>query len=127
ESGSYGQFMSAVTEDDAIGLGDRGLQVLQLEESVNIRANLGLVEVTGKTVRVELSAFPAESRVTPKLELTLQPNEFRQLNSVLKTLNAGTTYNARVTLRVVGGDGKIVAYGSAVDNLTQDPTYIPGQ
>jgi hypothetical protein len=127
EEGSYGQFMSAVTEDEAIGLGDRGVQILQMEQSSNIRSNLGIVEVTGKAVRVELSAFPAESRVTPRVEVTLQPNEFRQFNQVLKSLNAGTTYNARVSLRVVGGDGKIVAYGSAVDNLTQDPTYIPGQ
>ena len=127
EEGSYGQFMAAVTEDDAIGLGDRPVQVLQMEQSRNIRSNLGIVEVTGKPVRVEISAYPAESRVTPRVELTLQPNEFRQINQVLSALNAGTTYNARIALRVVGGDGKIVAYGSAVDNLTQDPTYIPGQ
>jgi hypothetical protein len=127
EEGSYGQFMAAVTEEDAIGMGDRAMQVLQMEQSSNIRSNLGVVEVTGKPVRVEITAFPAESRVTPRLELNLQPNEFRQLNEVLKTLNAGTTYNARVSVRVIGGDGKIVAYGSAVDNLTQDPTFIPGQ
>ncbi|MCA1734046.1 MAG: hypothetical protein LC732_10650, partial [Acidobacteria bacterium] len=127
EEGSYGQFMAAVTEDDAIGLGDRAVQVLQMEQSSNIRSNLGIVEVTGKEVRVEISAYPAESRVTPKVVITLGPNEFRQYNAVLRTLNAGTTYNARIALRVVGGDGKIVAYGSAVDNLTQDPTYIPGQ
>ncbi len=119
--------MAAVTEEDAIGLGDRAMQVLQLEQSSNIRSNLGIVEVTGKEVRVELSAFPAESRVTPRVEFTLKPNEFRQFNQILKTLNAGTTYNARVALRVVGGDGKIVAYGSTVDNMTQDPTFIPGQ
>jgi hypothetical protein len=127
EEGSYGQFMAAVTEDDAIGLGDRAVQVLQMEQSSNIRSNLGIVEVTGKSVRVEISAYPAESRVTPRVEITLGPNEFRQYNAVLRTLNAGTTYNARIALRVIGGDGKIVAYGSAVDNLTQDPTYIPGQ
>ncbi len=126
EAGSYGQFMAAVTEDDAIGLGDRAVQVLQLEQSSNIRTNLGIVEVTGKEVRIELTAFPAESRVTPKMEFTLKPNEFRQINAVLKTLNAGTTYNARIALRVVGGDGKIVAYGSAVDNLTPGSDVHPG-
>ncbi|HEY0593310.1 MAG TPA: hypothetical protein VGF40_16175, partial [Thermoanaerobaculia bacterium] len=127
ESGSYGQFMAAVTEEEAIGLGDRAMQVLQLEQSSNIRSNLGIVEVTGKEVRVELTAFPAESRVMPRVEITLAPNEFRQFNQILRSLNAGTTYNARIALRVVGGDGKIVAYGSTVDNMTQDPTFIPGQ
>jgi hypothetical protein len=127
EEGSYGQFMAAVTEEEGIGLGDRAVQVLQMEQSSNIRSNLGLVEITGKPVRVEISAFPAESRVSPRVELNLGANEFRQLNAVLRTLNAGTTYNARIAVRVIGGDGKIVAYGSAVDNQTQDPTYIPGQ
>lgn len=127
ETGSYGQFMAAVTEEEAIGLGDRATQVLQLEQSSAVRSNLGIVEVTGKPVRIELTAFPAESRVTPRIELTLKANEFRQLNQVLKGLNAGTTYNARVALRVIDGEGKIVAYGSTVDNMTQDPTFIPGQ
>ncbi len=36
-------------------------------------------------------------------------------------------YNARITLRVVDGDGKISAYGSVIDQTTQDPTYVPAQ
>ncbi|HUP64503.1 MAG TPA: hypothetical protein VM557_04420, partial [Thermoanaerobaculia bacterium] len=127
EAGTLGQFIPAVTEAQAIGMGDRAMQVLQMEESASIRSNLGVVEVSGKPVRIELTAHAAESRVTPRVELTLQPNEFRQLNQVLRALNIGTTYNARISLRVIGGDGKLAAYASAIDNKTQDPTYIPGQ
>lgn len=127
DAGTYGQFIPAVTEAQAFGLGDRPMQVLQMEESANFRTNLGIVEVTGAPVQVELTAHVAESRVTPRVQLTIQGNEFRQLNQVLKSLNVGNTYNTRVALRVIGGQGKIVAYGSAVDNKTQDPTFVPGQ
>ncbi|HVR42540.1 MAG TPA: hypothetical protein VMS56_03760 [Thermoanaerobaculia bacterium] len=127
EDGTFGQFISAVTEEQAIGLGDRPMQVLQMEESAKVRTNLGLVEVTGQPVLIEITAHPAESRVSPTIQLNLAGNEFRQLNQVLRILNAGTTYNARVSLRVIGGNGRIAAYGSAIDNSTQDPTYVPGQ
>src|SRR5205823_5771975 len=30
-------------------------------------------------------------------------------------------------LHIVDGDGKISAYGSVIDQVTQDPTYVPAQ
>jgi len=58
---------------------------------------------------------------------TLAANEFRQLNSVLTLMGVPSAFNARVTVQVVSGTGRIAAYGSVVDNLTQDPTYVPSQ
>ena len=60
-------------------------------------------------------------------DVTLAPNEFRQLGSILSSLNAGNTYNARIIVRVTSGSGRVTAYGSVVDNLTSDPTYVPAQ
>ena len=127
ENGTVGQFIPAVTSDDAVGIGDRAIQVLQMEESPNIRSNLGVVEVMGQAVTLEISGFAAESRTTPRVQVQLGANEFRQFNQILRSLNVGNTYNARLSVRVVGGQGRIAAYGSAVDNRTQDPTYVPGQ
>ena len=36
-------------------------------------------------------------------------------------------YNARVAVKVVSGEGRVTAYGSAIDQITQDPTYVPAQ
>ena len=36
-------------------------------------------------------------------------------------------YNGRVSVRVIGGTGRVAAYGSVVDNRTVDPTYVPSQ
>jgi len=126
-NGTYGQFIPAVTEADAVGVGGRTLQVQQLEESDRFRTNLGIAEVTGKPVTVEITAIVPDSLVAPKREITLQANQFTQITQVLRSMGLTDVYNGRITLRVVGGEGKITAYGSMVDNLTQDPTYVPAQ
>jgi hypothetical protein len=125
--GTYGQFIPAVRPDEGVGAGERSLQILQIEESERFRTNLGLVEVSGRPVIVEISAVVPESRVIPRVQVSLAANEFRQLNSVMKSLNLPATYNGRLSARVVSGAGRLTAYASMVDNATQDPTYVPAQ
>lgn len=127
KGGTFGQFIPGVTPPEGIGAGDRPLQILQLEQSQNFRSNLGLDELTGNPVKVRVSLFLPDSKVTPSTEVDLQPNEFRQLNGVIGGMNPGNTYNARITVEVIGGTGRVTAYGSVVDNATQDPTYVPAQ
>lgn len=128
ESGTYGQFIPAVNPESSIGMGDRPLQVLQLEESERFRSNLGLVETSGQTVTVEISTLVPGRATSPILVQSLKANEFVQLNSVISNrLGIENAYNARVTIRVIGGTGKVAAYASIIDNLTQDPTYVPSQ
>jgi hypothetical protein len=126
-SGTYGQFIPAVTADQAIGVADRSLEVLQVEESERFRTNLGIAEVSGSNARVEVTAYVPDAKTTPTMTVNLQPHQFTQLTSVLSKMGIGTTYNARLSLRVVSGSGRITAYGSVIDNKTQDPTYVPAQ
>ena len=125
--GTFGQFIPAVTPAEGVGLGDAPLQVLQLEQSPNFRSNLGLNELTGNAVTVNVAAILPDSKTSPSTDVMLAPNEFRQLGSILSSLNAGNTYNARIIVRVTSGSGRVTAYGSVVDNLTSDPTYVPAQ
>ena len=124
--GTYGQFIGAVTPADAVGKGGRTLNVLQVEDSTRYRTNLGIAEVSGKPATVEVSVFLPDAKVVPKLQIPLAANEYRQFR-VLQQLGVGTAYNARITIRVVDGEGKIAAYGSVIDMQTQDPTYVPAQ
>jgi len=124
--GTFGQFINAVTPFDAVGKADRSLQILQVEDSVRYRTNLGLAEVSGREANVEITVFLPDSKVSPKLSFTLQPNEFRQLG-IIRDLGLGNIYNARISVRVTDGDGRVTAYGSVIDMTTQDPTYVPAQ
>jgi uncharacterized repeat protein (TIGR01451 family) len=125
-NGTYGQFISAVTPDDGVGKGDRPLNVLQVEDSVRYRTNLGLAELTGNPATVEVSVFLPDSKVIPKVQFSLQANEYRQ-TAILRDLGLSNIYNARISVRVIDGAGKVTAYGSVIDIQTQDPTYVPAQ
>ncbi|PYQ48106.1 MAG: hypothetical protein DMF59_17060 [Acidobacteria bacterium] len=125
-NGTFGQFIDAVTSADAVGKSDRPLQILQLEDSVRYRTNVGIAEVTGKPATVQVQVILPDSKITPSTQIPLPANGFVQL-PVIQSLGLTNVYNARVTLTVVDGDGKISGYGSVIDQQTQDPTYVKAQ
>ena len=125
-SGTYGQFIPGVTVAESIGAGDRALQILQVEQSTRIRTNIGVNETSGQPATVEVSLITPDSLATPTVTIALQANEYRQFGLGEFGL-PDAVYNARVAVKVVGGAGKVTAYGSAIDQITQDPTYVPAQ
>lgn len=126
-NGTYGQFISAVTPGEAAGTNMRPLQLLQVEESTRFRSNVGLAEVTGNAVTIEIAVVPPDAKFTAVTQLTLQPNEFRQIGSLLSSLGLADTHNARVTVSAIEGAGRVTAYVSVIDLQTNDPTYVPAQ
>jgi len=126
-TGTYGQFVPAVTPIDAIGTGDPALQILQVEQSDAYRSNIGLAEVTGHPVTVEITAFVPDAKSYPIIQVPLRANEFVQLNGLMTSLGYPTAYNARIQMRVIDGTGRATAYASVIDNRTSDPTYVPAQ
>ena len=127
-NGTYGQFIPAVTPAGSVGLSDnRVLQLLQLESSDKMRTNAGFVETNGSPVTIEVSALPPDSKVAVKTQISLAANQFLQLNDILRSFGLGTVYNARMTIKVLSGTGRVTAYASVIDAQTQDPTYVPAQ
>jgi uncharacterized repeat protein (TIGR01451 family) len=124
-NGTLGQFITSVTPNDAVGNGDRSLQILQVEDSSRYRANIGVAEITGKAVTVDVSLILPDSRVTPHIPITLAPFESRQI--AISSFGLSPIYNTRVTIKVIDGAGKATGYASIVDQSTQAPTYIPAQ
>lgn len=126
-NGTFGQFIPGITPAEGIGAGERALQILQLEESDQFRSNVGLTELTGNGATVRLTLQLPDTKATPSTEVTLAPNEFVQLRPILGLNPGKQTYNARLTVEVIGGTGRVTAYGSVIDNESKDPTYVPAQ
>ena len=126
-NGTYGQFIPAVTANDAAALGTRPLQILQIEESDRYRTNVGFAEVTGKAAKIEVTAVPSDSKVAASTQIDLAPNQFVQYPQLLKSLGLTNMYNARVSVKVISGQGRVAAYASVIDMLTNDPTFVPAQ
>lgn len=128
DGGTKGQFIPGVTQRESVGLGERGLQVLQLEQSDLYRSNVGFVEVTGEPVTIEIGMFEPATKSSAFTSYLLQANEYIQFDRILENRGQlGTVYNGRVSVRVIGGSGRVYAYGSIIDNRTEDPTYVPAQ
>jgi hypothetical protein len=130
KGGTFGQFIPGVAQSEGIGLNDRPLQILQLEQSVNFRSNIGIAELSGNPVTVRLFVSLPDSKVSIiPADITLPGNGFTQLQSFINSI-VGTgknTYNARIAVQVVAGTGRVTVYGSVIDNKTGDPTYVPAQ
>jgi hypothetical protein len=124
--GNFAEFVPAVTAAESIGKGDRALQILQAEESVRSRINLGVAEVSGKPATVEVSVYVPESKFAVSTQIPLAANGFLQV-PVVRSLGLTNVYNARISVRVIDGDGRIGAYGSLIDQKTGAPAFIPAQ
>ncbi|HUR83060.1 MAG TPA: hypothetical protein VM733_20045, partial [Thermoanaerobaculia bacterium] len=128
DGGTKGQFIPGVTSREATGRGQRALEVLQLEQSAQYRSNVGVVEVTGQPATIEIGLFEPDTKASAFVQWDLKANEYIQFDRILEAMgHLGTVYNGRVSIRVVGGEGRVYAYGSTVDNRTEDPTYVPAQ
>lgn len=126
-NGTYGQFIPGVTPSQGIGLGDRPMQILQLEESPSYRSNIGFVELTGNPVTVRVTATIPDSKTAASVDIPLGPYQFYQPRLLAQLYPGQAIYNARISLQVIGGTGRAAAYGSVIDNGTNAGAYVPSQ
>lgn len=90
------------------------------------RTNLAIVEVWGEAVSVMVRLMDGEGRQLGQRQAELLPLSNVQINDLVLALGGPASLAAGlVTLEVVGGDGRVGAVLSVVDNASNDPTTIP--
>ena len=121
-NGELGQDIPAVALDDAAKAGD--MTVLSAPSSVvKNRFNFGLYAATVATVQWEL--LRADGTLAATKQLSYAAGTQNQYNGGVASLfNAeprdGDAIHASVT------KGSAIFYGSAINNFTGDPTFVPG-
>ncbi len=126
ESGTYGQFTSGMVASDAIGAGESPLHVPQLRNDLAFRSNLGFAEISGAPGVLAWTLF--DERGLPIEEGSSQITAWGHLQVPLLGGSAGPHHRSvRALVRVSSGSARILAYGSAVDNVTGDSVFIPGR
>ena len=125
---SSGQFFAGVPASFAIAAGESteviGAHQTRPPAGSDFRFNFGFVEVTGTGT--------CQVRVTVKdptgLELGAKTYTVRQWEQMqmafANEFGAISSDNARLTVEVLSGDGKVIAFGSAVANGSQDPSTL---
>jgi len=121
-NGVFGQDIPAVNADDASAAGD--LAVLEGPASAtDFRFNFGAYAVNDASVRWELVRADGTIAATKDVDYT-GGTQF-QYNGGVSTLLGVTPADGDVVYANVT-KGKVVTYGSAVNNASGDPTFVPG-
>jgi subtilisin-like proprotein convertase family protein len=123
EGGTYGQWIPAELDREAAGNGDRALAIAQLARTGSLRTNLGVAEITGAPVTVRIVVKDAGGRELWAGLERLAGFEQRQLSLALA--GAPEFPNGYAWIEVVEGDGRVLAYGSVIDNRSGDPIFVP--
>jgi len=130
EADSTGQFFAAVPASFAIGAGQSTeiLGVYQTDPMSNsdYRYNFGVVETTGGSATIRVTARNDYGVTVASRDYSLGAYEPIQKN----VSNLGGTIdgeNLRLTVEVLSGDGKVVAFGSSLANSIDDPSTFEMQ
>ena len=127
---SVGQDFAAVPASFAIGAGESS-QVLGVHQTIpaatsDFRFNFGFVETTGHGATVRVTAYDGNGQDQGFKDFTVR--EFSQRQVAFKDhFPTVSTENTRLKVEVTAGTGRIIAYGSAIANASQDPTTLEMQ
>jgi PKD repeat protein len=119
-TGTYGQAVPNVSDDSP-----STLMLTGIESDANFRTNIGLVNRSAAPVAAGLTLYDANGNVIATTTVTLPQNNFEQspLAAFFPAVN-GRAYSA-LSMRVDStAPNAISAYGSVIDNRTQDPVYV---
>ena len=121
-AGQFGQDVPAVNVNDAATAGDT--VVLQTPSSaLDNRFNFGIYAVTDATVRWDL--VRADGTYVTSLEKNYAAGTQLQFNNGIVTL-LGSTEQDDDAIHALVSSGKVIAYGSAINNASGDPTFVAG-
>lgn len=123
--GSLGQVLRSQSVSKARGIDDEAFQISGAAQSLTYRTNLGIAEVSGQPVTVEIHGVTSDGREAFE-RVELSANGFMQITSIATRMQLSGD-NIRFAVKVIAGEGRVVAYGSLLDNATGDPSYIQAQ
>ena len=127
-TGTLGQFIPAIAFSQFIGKSSDSstrtlLSLQQIANSSAYRTNFGIVEGAGEPADVLVHIFNNLGiEVVSPIAMSLLPGEHRQLN--LLADNNISLNDGRFEVEVVSTTGKVTAYASVIDNITNDPLMV---
>jgi hypothetical protein len=124
--GTYGQFIPALARSQALEAGLVG-SLLQLQENTGFRTNVGLLNLTERSVQVEVHLYLGSGNLVGVRTENLLPFEMVQLDRIYTSVGASSVDSGYATVRVMTSGGQALAYASVVDNGSGDPILIPTQ
>ena len=121
-NGVFGQDIPAVNVTDAAGLGDLSV-ITGPSFALDFRFNFGAYAVTDATISWQL--IRSNGAVAAAKDVDYKAGTQFQYNNGIVTLLGSTAADGDVIYATVT-KGKAIVYGSSINNLSGDPTFVPG-
>lgn len=128
--GSFGQFIPALSLDDAVTPTTAGRLIMLRQDARSrsgFRTNLGLVNVGGLEVAVELDVMDATGHPLGRLVRVLAPYQSVQLTEALRLVAPAGVDDAVIVVRTTTPGAAVLAHACLIDNRTNDPVFLPAQ
>ena len=122
ENGEFGQDIPAVNLADASVAGD-SIVIAAPASVIDNRFNAGLYAAAAANVRWEL--VRADGTLARSVVTDYAAGTQIQYGNAVETIFGATPANSDSVVAVVT-KGTVIGYGSAINNRTGDPTYVPG-
>jgi len=124
--GTFGQFLGS--EGATRGLDEGESAVLaQLREDEAFRSNIGLANGWKRPARVAIDLHDADGALISSATRIIQPETTIQLGRPFNSIGGQSDIESGyAVIRVISGQ-QVFAYGSVIDNITNDPTTIPAR
>lgn len=120
--GDFGQDIPALDADSALGVGDLGV-IPGPSSALDSRFNFGLF--TAEETTIEWRLVRKDGTAAASVELTYEAGVQLQYNGGVDTLFGATPADNDVVHALVKS-GNVWIYGSIVNQMTGDPSYVPG-
>ncbi|MDD5563312.1 MAG: CARDB domain-containing protein [Thermoanaerobaculaceae bacterium] len=129
DGSTFGQYVPAFTDDQAITAGDQG-RIIQLSHEPSLatafRTNIGLVNAAVTPVAVTLNLYDKfGNSLGPAVPVNLRGLEFQQLDRVFEQFTNQVVADGYAIVRTTTPGGRFFAYASVIDNRTGDPVCLP--
>ncbi len=130
QGGTFGFSIAGVDAAAAIGAGDGTATVIQLDQrssAQGYRSNFGFAEVGGADATVLVTARSGDTGADlgARAYAVRAGQSFQ--TSVADLVGSAGADNVYLRFTVTAGSGRVLAYGTSIDNISGDAIYIPAQ
>jgi hypothetical protein len=126
DSGTYGQLVPAVPDQDALVGGETYL-LAGLVANGGFHTNFGVLNLGEDSISVDFDVHDAEGRPLGTVHLSAAGNGFAQRTSALSTLTGDEIRGGFASVSCANSAARYLAYASSVDDNSHDPTLVSPQ
>ncbi len=125
-SGTFGQYYDSYVSSQALSTG-QSMVLAHLTQNTKYRSNIGVLNIGTGSVTVRVTLYSGSTQVGSPFTMTVAAGEYKQEDRVFET-KAGQSNVAEgwAKVEVISGSGAI-PMASVLDQVTSDPTTIPGK